>query len=87
LRVLAGWRNGGRLLRLRPSRAPRVRQHAVEPATATFDDGLGEFVLPYADVRTAADPDELLLRFLASTHDAAATTGGWPAAFPAPTGA
>jgi hypothetical protein len=66
---------------------PGYRGHAVEPATAAFDDVLGEFVLPYADVRTAADPDELLLRFLTSTHDAAATTGRWPAAVPAPTGA
>jgi Family of unknown function (DUF5996) len=54
------------------------RQHAVEPATAVFDDALGEFVLPYADVRAAAHPDEELLRFLDSTHDAAVETAGWP---------
>jgi uncharacterized protein DUF5996 len=58
---------------------PGYRQHLVEPATAAFDEGLGEFVLPYADVRSAADPDEHLLRFLASTHDAAVATAGWPA--------
>jgi hypothetical protein len=54
------------------------REHVVEPATARFDEALGEFVLPYADVRTAADPDGYLLGFLRSTHDAAATTGHWP---------
>jgi hypothetical protein len=54
------------------------RQHVIEPATAAYDDALGEFVLPYADVRAAADPDQHLLRFLTSTHDAAAATGHWP---------
>jgi Family of unknown function (DUF5996) len=54
------------------------REHVVEPAATRFDEALGEFVLPYADVRTAADPDGELLRFLRSTHDAAATTGSWP---------
>ena len=45
---------------------------------AGFDAVLAEFVLPYADVRTAADPDEHLLAFLTSTHDAAAATASWP---------
>jgi hypothetical protein len=53
------------------------RRHPVQPATAAFDEALGEFVLPYADVRTAADPDQHLLRFLESTHAAAVATGGW----------
>ena len=57
---------------------PGYREHAVEPAAARFDEALGEFVLPYADVRAAADPDGHLLRFLRSTHRAAATTGHWP---------
>src|SRR5215207_2915377 len=54
------------------------REHGVEPAATRFDEALGEFVLPYADVRTAADPDGELLRFLRSTHGAAAATGSWP---------
>jgi uncharacterized protein DUF5996 len=54
------------------------RQSAVEPSAAAFDDSLGEFVLPYADVRAAADPDAYLLRFLTSTHDAAVATAHWP---------
>jgi hypothetical protein len=54
------------------------RTRAVRPATASFDAALGEFVLPYADVRQAADPDEHLLRFLTSTHEAAVATARWP---------
>jgi hypothetical protein len=58
---------------------PGYRESTVEPAAAAYDGALGEFLLPYADVRTAADPDAHLLRFLTSTHDAAAATGDWPA--------
>jgi NAD(P)-dependent dehydrogenase (short-subunit alcohol dehydrogenase family) len=35
---------------------------------------LGEFVLPYMTVRTAAEPDAVLLEFLRSTYIAAADT-------------
>jgi len=44
---------------------------------ARFDVALGEFVLPYTAVRTAADPDALLLGFLQATYDAAADLAGW----------
>ena len=49
----------------------------VEPEQAYFHEELGEFLLPYDAVRSAADPDEMLLRFLRSTHAAAAELGGW----------
>jgi len=49
----------------------------VAPAGARFDAGLGEFLLPYAAVRAADDPDQALLAFLQSTYDAAAELGGW----------
>lgn len=49
----------------------------VAPAGARFEAALGEFVLPYEAVRTAADPDAALLAFLQSTYDAAADLGGW----------
>ena len=49
----------------------------VEPRAAFYDEGLGEFVLPYDAVRTAADPDSTLLAFLQSTYEAAAELGGW----------
>jgi hypothetical protein len=49
----------------------------VKPAAAFFDKGMGEFLLPYAAVRTAADPDAVLLSFLQSTYEAAAELGHW----------
>ena len=44
---------------------------------ARYDTELGEYVLPYTLVRTAADPRALLLDFLRSTYAAAADGGGW----------
>lgn len=44
---------------------------------AKFDDELGEFVLPYTAVRTAHDPDAVLLDFLQRTYEAAAGGDGW----------
>jgi hypothetical protein len=56
---------------------PGFRQAAVEPADAAFDEALGEFVLPYTSVRTAADPDATLMSFLESSYRAAADLAGW----------
>lgn len=50
----------------------------VEPPGASWNAGLGEFVLPYAAVREAADPDLTLQRFLASTFEAGAALMDWP---------
>jgi hypothetical protein len=44
---------------------------------ATYDTTLGEFVLPYAAVRAAPDPDALLREFLERTYDAAADLAMW----------
>ena len=49
----------------------------VEPSAAYFDEALGDFILPYAAVRTAPDPDALVLEFFQSTYDAAAELGRW----------
>jgi hypothetical protein len=49
----------------------------VTPAQAQYDRDLREFTLPYAAVRAAADPDAVLLAFLASTYAAAADLAGW----------
>jgi hypothetical protein len=49
----------------------------IEPASARFDPGLGEFVLPYDDVRTSADPQATLLAFMESTYRAASTLRRW----------
>lgn len=49
----------------------------VAPSDTYFDADLGEFLLPYATVRKASDPDEVLLSFLHTTYDAAARLGDW----------
>jgi hypothetical protein len=49
----------------------------VEPEAARWDQALGEFVLDYDAVRTAADPDAALLAFLDSTYAAAADLAHW----------
>jgi hypothetical protein len=38
---------------------------------------MDEWLLPYEAVRSAADPDAALLRFLETTYRAAARLGGW----------
>ncbi len=49
----------------------------VRPDAAFFSEALGEFILPYDAVRTAADPDSALLDFLQSTYEAAANAARW----------
>jgi len=53
------------------------RETGVRPNEAKFNADLGEFVLPYEVVRLADDPDGVLLQFLQSTYEAAATTARW----------
>jgi hypothetical protein len=53
------------------------RSAPVAPAGARYDATLGEFVLPYRDVRTAPDPDGALLTFLNRTYEIAADLAGW----------
>ncbi|MBV8119949.1 MAG: hypothetical protein JO081_08450 [Alphaproteobacteria bacterium] len=52
------------------------RDRPVTPG-AHFNEGLGEFILPYDTIRTATEPEALLLEFLSTTYAAAAETGGW----------
>jgi len=52
-------------------------QARVSPAAARFEPALGEFVLPYEAVQSAADPDGALLAFLDTTYAAAADLAGW----------
>jgi hypothetical protein len=49
----------------------------VKPHGASFNDTLGEFLVPYDTVREAADPDAALLSFLQSTYEAAAIAAKW----------
>jgi hypothetical protein len=49
----------------------------VAPGDAHFSEEFGEFMLPYQAVRSAEDPDAVLLSFLETTYAAAADLGGW----------
>ncbi|HEY4219109.1 MAG TPA: DUF5996 family protein [Gemmatimonadaceae bacterium] len=49
----------------------------IAPSAAFYSRELREWILPYAAVRTAPDPDRLVMEFLETTYDTAATLGGW----------
>jgi hypothetical protein len=49
----------------------------VGPPGAAYGAEAGEFLLPYSAVRTAADPEAVLLNFLEDTYRAAADLGQW----------
>ncbi|MCL2553569.1 MAG: DUF5996 family protein [Actinomycetia bacterium] len=52
--------------------------YPVRPAgEARYSRDEGEFLLPYETVRTAADPDAMVLEFLQTTYEAAAERGRW----------
>jgi len=53
------------------------KDHRVRPEAAYYHPELGEFILPYEAVRTAGEPDVVLLDFLQSTYEAAAEYGQW----------
>jgi hypothetical protein len=49
----------------------------VQPGSAFYDSNLREFLVPYEAVRSAEDPDGVLMTFLESTYEAAAASGQW----------
>jgi hypothetical protein len=49
----------------------------IRPGKAFYHPDLHEFVLPYEDVRTSESPKAMLLEFLQSSYEAAATLGKW----------
>jgi len=53
------------------------KEREVRPEAAYYSTDLFEYLLPYDAVRTAVDPDTMLMAFLESTYDAAADLGGW----------
>jgi len=54
-----------------------LNEARVEPAAAYYHRELGEFILPYEDVRRASSPETALRQFIDSTYAAAATLGNW----------
>jgi len=57
-----------------PAGLPEQR---VRPDAAFFSTAFKEFLLPYAAVRSAADPAREILEFAQSTYDAGSTLAGW----------
>jgi hypothetical protein len=49
----------------------------IEPSAAYYHGEMGEFILPYEAVRTAADPEGAIRAFVESTYAAAADLAGW----------
>jgi len=56
---------------------PGFAEHAILPPQAFYNPDFREFILPYDAVRTAVDPDRLVLDFLESTYGAAADLAKW----------
>jgi hypothetical protein len=53
------------------------KDYPIRPPKAFYHSGISEFLLPYDVVRTSNSPDEILLSFLQSTYEAAATCANW----------
>jgi hypothetical protein len=56
---------------------PGFKDARIRPAPAFYSAEFNNFLLPYDDVRSAADPRTMVLEFLQSTYEAAATLGRW----------
>ena len=56
-----------------------IEKQAIAPAEASWSLDLGEFALPYEDVRASASPREAILEFFESTYAAGARLGDWDA--------
>ena len=52
-------------------------EYPIRPEKAFYHPDLHEFVLPYKDVRASESPESMLLEFLQSSYEAAATLGKW----------
>ena len=49
----------------------------IAPSAGFYHKEMGEWILPYDAVRASDDPDAMVLEFLESTYDTAATLAGW----------
>ena len=53
------------------------KDYPVQPQDAFYHKEMGEFLLPYKVIRNSKSPDEVLLSFLQTTYEAAATCAKW----------
>ena len=49
----------------------------VRPPGTGYNGDVGQFLIDYDAIRTAASPDDALLAFMQSTYEAAANCGNW----------
>jgi hypothetical protein len=49
----------------------------VRPEPARYEAKVGEFLLPYEDVRRSSSPTSTVLEFMQSTYEAGADAGKW----------
>jgi hypothetical protein len=54
-----------------------LKTAAIRPAAAYYHREMGEFILPYEAVRTAASPDDAIAEFVDTTYAQAATLARW----------
>jgi Family of unknown function (DUF5996) len=55
----------------------RFKTYRVNPGSAFYHAGLGEYLLMYEDVRSALNPEAELMKFLESTYEAGANLAHW----------
>ncbi|HEY3350529.1 MAG TPA: DUF5996 family protein [Thermoanaerobaculia bacterium] len=56
---------------------PGFRDARPRPEAAFYHRDLGEFILPYEAVRSAASPERAILEFVTSTYESGADLAGW----------
>jgi hypothetical protein len=56
---------------------PGCPEAMIRPEPASYHAGMREWILPYEAVLRSPDRDAMLLEFLQSTYETAATLGGW----------
>jgi hypothetical protein len=58
---------------------PGCEAAPIQPAPAVWEEAMGEWRIPYEQVRTSDDPRAAVLAFLKSVYGVAVTNGGWDA--------
>ena len=56
---------------------PGMEAEKIQPASATYNTALGEYILTYDNLRSEPSPDQALMSFLQSTYEAAAGLAKW----------
>lgn len=61
-------------------RPPGCETAPISPHFADWVEAMGEWMMPYEDLRACGDPRQAVLDFLGSAYAAAGSLGGWDAA-------